>query len=1158
MRRHIHLSIMNKELILFILIFLVSILLFVIPAFSEQNEYSNKVEVWDGTVASSYRSGSGLDSDPYIISSAQEFAFFLSSLSSNTYEDKYFELSVDLLINDGVFNYGDVIEYYKDDKVLYIKPFTNEIYEDKELTTLYVENLNVFDGLYNFKGHFNGNGKVISGMYVSSSSDSSALFNELSGSFSNVVFDNSFVYGKSQVAGLAISASNLDLSKVAFSGNVIATEKKNIQDTVLIDDMTLVGDINAKSYVVGVNPNYVYTQSSLKGSLRADNITDIEGLINIGETPIGIGEFSISDVFDDVNINVGSDILARNIYLENLKLEYSYDSSVASGVVINANNVNMSEVSNLQSVRSLHESSGFVHNLDGVSNISNSYNRGYIHGVKTAAFINNVVNNDSAVNITKLVNDKLIGGDSSAIFINNAMYSKNINLDNNLNYSDNYFINNINDSVITGNSNYTVSNLINLNVDMSSFVSTSDFTTMTSREFLINNNYNITETGTKWESFNSIPTLISSKRLNTISINTNTNKSFNKYSHISNYYYDNKDVVLNVTDEGLVNNISSIKYYISNSMLSMTELDSVEFLDFTGPVTLSEVGSYIFYVKVATYSGDVVVINSDIIKIDKTKPTGSVSFLENTWDSLRSEVNTIETKESVDYILTGSDDDSGLYGYKYYISDKLLNNDELDAIDNSKWKDTDSTLEINPVGSNIIYVKVLDNSGNYIYINSDKIIYNGYSVGFDSVGRNDLFNELESINVTSKSVVKKNFAYQKENVSSYDTYLRNLVFNKSLPIGTIITLNDNVNNEFFEYEVTEDITSIAFTLFNKVGKPSEYYVDSNYLTNKTISEDFDVYFDFSNATITSSILDIKVELDLLDSKGTIKRDCMNSSNMLINVIANSTSSIDLTSSSTQLNIKYDSSSIYSMNLGLQYVMPEGVYDSSVEDKSVILNLSVYDSTDTKVNKSLLKNFMFIVDGVEYTMNGDGNVLVKLDNSFDLVTKQLIIKTYDGDSFLSEGEYTLRVEAYTSYNNYVGDNYKQVNIPMSVDASYESVNYDCNITINEEARIIEKENLTEKITIESKINNSSASTIKMSLYKKKNFDGVNQEYELIDLQDYTNMELVMLEDKVYKIDPGVFKFNYQTSNFAINSYMLKFEVYSDNLRIFESKEYFIVK
>ena len=69
----------------------------------------NEIQTWDGSVATSYASGSGTEEDPFIISNASELAFFAQSVNNSTtkYEDVYFELGNHIVVNDGLFGYDE-------------------------------------------------------------------------------------------------------------------------------------------------------------------------------------------------------------------------------------------------------------------------------------------------------------------------------------------------------------------------------------------------------------------------------------------------------------------------------------------------------------------------------------------------------------------------------------------------------------------------------------------------------------------------------------------------------------------------------------------------------------------------------------------------------------------------------------------------------------------------------------------------------------------------------------------------------------------------------------------------------------------------------------------------------------------------------------------
>ena len=136
-------KIKNVSRVKFIIV-LVVLLLAVTISFPTLARYKNRIDIehvlttlgaWDGTVATSYKKGTGTKEDPYLISNASEFAFFLQELQTSTYKNKYVKLDKDIVINNGIFKYeNNTSSYTLADKTVYIKPYTNELYETKELT----------------------------------------------------------------------------------------------------------------------------------------------------------------------------------------------------------------------------------------------------------------------------------------------------------------------------------------------------------------------------------------------------------------------------------------------------------------------------------------------------------------------------------------------------------------------------------------------------------------------------------------------------------------------------------------------------------------------------------------------------------------------------------------------------------------------------------------------------------------------------------------------------------------------------------------------------------------------------------------------------------------------------------------------------------------
>ena len=92
----------------------ISLLMFAfLPTFGRYKNRTSFYELveWDGNVASDYRSGSGSEFDPYVISNGNELAYFAEQLKYTDYSGIYFELSNDIVLNKGLFDYDGTISY---------------------------------------------------------------------------------------------------------------------------------------------------------------------------------------------------------------------------------------------------------------------------------------------------------------------------------------------------------------------------------------------------------------------------------------------------------------------------------------------------------------------------------------------------------------------------------------------------------------------------------------------------------------------------------------------------------------------------------------------------------------------------------------------------------------------------------------------------------------------------------------------------------------------------------------------------------------------------------------------------------------------------------------------------------------------------------------
>ena len=98
-------------------------------------------QVWSGKPAKSYAGGSGTEEDPYLISTAGQLAKLVKSSSEGEpHKGEYFKLTHNIILNDT----------------------SSENWQD-DANQWYTSSVGLNNG---FGGHFDGNGKIVSGMYI--------------------------------------------------------------------------------------------------------------------------------------------------------------------------------------------------------------------------------------------------------------------------------------------------------------------------------------------------------------------------------------------------------------------------------------------------------------------------------------------------------------------------------------------------------------------------------------------------------------------------------------------------------------------------------------------------------------------------------------------------------------------------------------------------------------------------------------------------------------------------------------------------------------------------------------------------------------------------------------------------------------------------------
>ena len=149
--------------------------------------------------------GSGTEIAPYQISSALDMAYL--SYSSNhgvSYDNKYIQLTNDIVLNDGFFEEDGTYHDGGDEKLYEWVPISKSV---------------------GFRGWFDGHNHTISGMYINSSSQNNGLFGLIAGAVNtikNLSIDNSFVSSSTENTAGFCGLVNADatIENVKFNGKV--------------------------------------------------------------------------------------------------------------------------------------------------------------------------------------------------------------------------------------------------------------------------------------------------------------------------------------------------------------------------------------------------------------------------------------------------------------------------------------------------------------------------------------------------------------------------------------------------------------------------------------------------------------------------------------------------------------------------------------------------------------------------------------------------------------------------------------------------------------------------------------------------------------------------------------------------------------------------
>ena len=1201
-------------LLSFLILFTISI-----PTFSRFKNRSTIVQetVWDGSIANKYKSGTGTVNDPYIISNGSELAYFELQLNSNSYENTYFELSNDIILNDGVFDYDeDNILYILDSVTYYVDFYTNKYYDNSVFSGTEIGTVNIFNSLDNFKGNFKGNSFIIYGLYITDEeSDKLGLFTNLEGNINDLYVENAMIYGGIISGGMSSDAINSSFKNILFDGFVVnRSTNLTIEESININISNVELENFEKTDYISLANNIPFSgatiiSSSITGSYQISDLNGATGWAKINGTTLSGGTFDISlgtSILDQIPLVTYTDSIEEIVIsFSNVKYNIEYEYAVSGGLIGFSNNNSIENCINKGNIYGNTNSGGLVGVTNSGLDVIRSYNNGEIDGVISGGIIGNIEKSGYEVNLVETYNTSSISGTVFAGLIGNIENNtEDINITSSFN-TIGYSIYNIINSTVNIVDSYYVINAVFSGSTTGSFSSTT-LSNLETEAYVVSNlgfdefvdfsDILINESNVWVFELDSIPVLFLDDSINPIvSISTNM-FSWNNLSYNLNTLKSKTGESFTINELDVYRPLQSISYYIEESDVPLTksEIEAIStWSAYSIPVNISTEGVYIIYVKVSDYSNNIYYINSDILILDFSESIGELTFDTYEWNEYISEFNNIYLYEDSDFYVNVFENLLDITSTKYYISNEMLTIDQLNRIEDINWNVYSEKIELNENGSYIIYVKFVDEYNYTHYINSDYIIYEGYVSSFN-IGRNSSSYLNLDPYVTNKSTVTLNFSYSNTYYSDLVGYTHNLMSNILLPINTNIKLIDNINEKVYIYNIEtesdifnyndscgsdpecEKVATYPFTLFEEIGTDvSTVFVEDSYYTNNLVEEDFTIVIDFSSTSFTTNHTDVKVYLETVKSSEKERTTLdITTFNIYSLIESENTNGVLDLSTTFEDEIYFNSNSSNDINIisKIDYKLLNNIeiIDTTFEDMNMGLLIKVLDSTQQVVSSTDLTSLIFKSNNKIYSFLSDNTIRINLSSAIVDKEEVLTIITHESE-LLSLGDYTISISNYVSYDGIYYDNIGD-SISISLNAEdYSLIDYSFDVLMDDLNRIISKSESVVNVEFSILQNGAlSDAEITVELYKKDVLSPYNQDYTSVNLQSYVNDTLTLKSGNIYYVSTSpvvyndvtklynMFDLDLATSNFDNTSYKFVFSLNDGNKKIGTIEKYFIVR
>ena len=428
--------------------------------------------------------------------------------------------------------------------------------------------------------------------------------------------------------------------------------------------------------------------------------------------------------------------------------------------------------------------------------------------------------------------------------------------------------------------------------------------------------------------------------------------------------------------------------------------------------------------------------------------------------------------------------------------------------------------------------------------------------------------------------------------SDFYNYRRALISTDSnglpycFPENTKLTMLDMVTNKYYYYIVTpQDVAQNKYVYYledftimgSENGKYDEQVESHNYYVpdQNTYYENFIFHVSFADTDLQENLVNNTLLMELRNDEGQtlvgvigIQRDVLRYS-----VYCGENSTIEL-EGEIDPTIAY-LGDIINLNLSTKFtqtiVDSKKVYDTQYFDDKLGVKLTIYDANGNQVTNDSLFGVYFDLDGQRFYPRVDGTTRIKIADKVTDVLAKLKLHT-ENNSTLATGDYKIKIESFGSSDGiYYG---VQASDMIELNFTLISSSFGLKIKTSDNDKIVENETgITKADENNSIVINLEYSSvlanpdITISLYRRDYSDIYSQEYQLVDLANYTTntlrksqnencseYEYILYENPLSDLN---YFLNLKTE-LVTGTYKIVYKLYDDKNYIGEAYEYMIIK